>query len=151
MDFIPSFALGIGSGLVSAYGASKQNKANMAMAQRQMDFQERMSSSAYQRATADMRKAGLNPLLAYSQGGASAPAGASAQMQNVAHAGVTTALEAQKNSYDVQMMRAQTEMAKNTARLSAIQADLAERTIGAVSNNISPWIAYLLKYLFKGA
>ena len=43
----------------------------------QRDFQERMSGSSYQRAIADMKAAGINPLMAFQQGGASTPMGSS--------------------------------------------------------------------------
>lgn len=51
---------------------------NAGEAQKDRDFQREMSSTSYQRAVEDLKKAGLNPILAYDNGGASTPSGSAA-------------------------------------------------------------------------
>lgn len=65
------------------------NAFNAEQAQITRDWQEKMSNTAYQRAMADMAKAGLNPILAGSLGGASTPGGATATA-NFTGAGATS-------------------------------------------------------------
>lgn len=69
-------------GLFDQKGASDQNQASSAEAQKNRAFQERMSNSAYQRATIDMKKAGLNRILAVKQGASTTPGGGMAPMVN---------------------------------------------------------------------
>lgn len=55
--------------------ADKNNAWSAEQAQKQMDFQERMSSTAHQREVEDLRAAGLNPVLSAHGAGASTPTG----------------------------------------------------------------------------
>ena len=80
--------VGAGLGFLGGERANAANKdiasaANAASAQQaasQMDFQERMRKTQYQTAVEDMKSAGLNPMLAYTQGGAGTPSGAMGQV-----------------------------------------------------------------------
>jgi len=69
------------SGSSAASAAADANKSNRQLAREQMAFQERMSSSAYQRAVLDAQKAGLNPYITMTKGPASTPTGTTGAAQ----------------------------------------------------------------------
>lgn len=64
---------------ISAFSSAQQYNYNREEAQKTRDWQEAMSSTAHQREVRDLLAAGLNPVLSSQLGGASTPAGATAQ------------------------------------------------------------------------
>lgn len=106
MDPFTIAAIGVPA-IGSFLGQSSANRTNVRLAREQMAFQERMSGSAYQRAVQDMRLAGLNPALAYQQGGAQSPGGSITQVEDAIGPAVSSAQGARRLRSELDLLRVQ--------------------------------------------
>lgn len=131
-EILGSVAGNVLGGLLGNKGQESANEASAQSAQKMMDFQERMSNTSYQRGMSDMKKAGLNPMLAFMKGGASTPSGTQYTAQNEMAPLASGIKEIAPQV--VQMQNIQSSTAKNTAdaTLSAANADVANATAAEI-------------------
>ncbi len=127
--------MGLFSGLFDLGSSGISAGANIEIANKQMAFQERMSNTQYQRTMADMRKAGLNPILAAKLGGAGTPPGAAIPV-NLSTKAATTARQTSKleaetkyKQFEMELLAEQISSAAGQARTHWLTGDLLSQQL----------------------
>lgn len=119
--------LPLAMGALSTAGQVNTNRQNRDIMREQMNFQERMSSTAVRRSVEDYRAAGLNPALAYDRS-ASSPSGGSTQMGDAISTGITSALSAQRARQELELQRENLRNIRaSTGKLASEAQESAER------------------------
>jgi hypothetical protein len=110
-------------GAFDLLGGKSTAKQMRSRAEDQMNFQERMSNTAYQRAMADMKKAGINPIMVSKLGGASTPTGAMAGTPDMSQVG-SRAMQRLATARQMQLTDSQVDLNQSMKRLNSAKTVL---------------------------
>jgi hypothetical protein len=150
----------LASTALSFLGGERRNDAQIEQAQitsamnaqqawKNRRFQKRMSDTSYRRAMTDMRKSGLNPVLAYKLGGASSPGGSTAsavmpQIYDSVTPAVNTGLQAMQTQSNVDLQESQSDVndvqvEKITEEIKNLEAsrDLTEEQTRKIAEEVA--------------